>query len=278
VEQPLSYMSLSGCFYFGWIPRVSGNGWTNEARRLAFRRRAPEEYRWRTLPFFLRSPILRTVGHPSRLLLYLYDWLACADSARDADLIFAIAGRQSRKIHALDLFSRGRAPRLLLSVDRFEIRRFSSLPLPSPIHLDLVQSVASVSPRQRHLFVSFADAKAEVTLVRPGRLGTLSEIHALAAWLKAHPEVGSLLIVSSGPHLRRIRMCCRYLLPKSLALCLTASENDDCLRRETWWCDPKARVIVLLEFPKLLLYWPLLQLQRMAGVRFVLARWRATQE
>lgn len=56
--------------------------------------------------------------------MQLYDWLACVDPIGDADLIFALAGRHSRKVHALELFSLGRTPTLLLSVDRFEIRRF----------------------------------------------------------------------------------------------------------------------------------------------------------
>jgi hypothetical protein len=53
------------------------------------------------------------------LVRRLYDWLACADSVADGDLIFAVAGRQSRKMFALELFSQGHAPKLLLSVARF---------------------------------------------------------------------------------------------------------------------------------------------------------------
>ena len=211
---------------------------------------------------------VRTRGPAFSLLVRLYDWLACADPVSDADLIFVLAGRQDRKVYALELYSQYRAPRLLLSVDRFEIRRFSALH--SPVELDLVSTVASVSPRKRHLFVSFVGNQADTALIRPGKAGTLSEIHALAAWLKTHVEVHSVLIVSSGSHLRRIRMCCRFLLPASFPIRLLAVDKVDRLRREDWWRDRETRMIVLLEFPKLLLYWPLLHLQRIAGARTVL--------
>jgi len=206
------------------------------------------------------------------LLVRLYDWLACADPLTHADLIFVLAGRRSRKPFALELFSRGHAPRLLLSVDRIEIPRFSALPIPA--ELDLAAIVASIPPRKRHLFVAFGDHKGdnktEIDIVRPGKAGTLSEIHALASWLKTHAEVTSLLIVSSGSHLRRIRMCCRFLLPASFPIRLVAVENDGRLRRDSWWRNRESRMIVLLEFPKLLLYWPLLHLQRIAGAKSIL--------
>jgi hypothetical protein len=204
-----------------------------------------------------------------RLLIRLYDWLACADPVCDAELIFAPAGRQSRKIYALELFAAGRAPALLFSVGRFEIRRFADLSWPVP--LDLLQIAAPVQPRKRHLFVTYSDRESAVEFIRPGKFGTLREIYALTAWLAAHRDTNSVLIVSSASHLRRVRMCCRSLLPASIQFRLLAVSNDGpFLGRETWWREKTARVIVLWELPKLLVYWSLLQLERLAGHRLVL--------
>ncbi len=70
------------------------------------------------------------------LLPWLHGWLSPADRARPADLIFVLAGQMSRKHYALQLFRAGLAPRLLFSVSRFEIGRFSMMAL--PVLLDLL--------------------------------------------------------------------------------------------------------------------------------------------
>jgi len=194
----------------------------------------------------------------------LYDWLTCADPIGNADLIFTLAGRQGRKVFALELFSQMRAPSLLLSVGRFEIRRFASLSLPVP--LDMVQVAAPVSPPDRHFFVIFSNNAVEVKWVPRGRLGTMSEIRALAAWLDGHPEVGSLLVVSSATHLRRIRMCCRALLPREVHVLLLDVPNEDpFLQRDRWWQSRAARAMVMAEPMKLLLYRLVLLLEREIG-------------
>jgi hypothetical protein len=198
------------------------------------------------------------------LLMRLYDWLSCADFIGDADLIFTLAGRQGRKVFALELFSQMRAPSLLLSVGRFEIRRFARLSLPVPF--DMVQVAAPVSPPDRHFFVIFRNNEVEVKRVARGRFGTLSEIRALAAWLGGHPEVSSLLVVSSATHLRRVRMCCRALLPPQVHILLLDVPNEDpFLQRDRWWQSRAARVMVMAEPMKLLIYRLLLLLQREIG-------------
>jgi len=122
----------------------------------------------------------------------------------------------SRKHYALQLFREGLAPRLLFSVGRFEIRRFSKMPLPSP--LDLLKLAQDLPPQHRHYFVLFQASECRVEHVQPRRFGTLTEIVALARWLAAHPEVRSLLVISNATHFRRIRMCCQSLLPPGLQL------------------------------------------------------------
>ncbi len=151
----------------------------------------------------------------------LHAWLSPAEAPRSTDLIFVLAGRVHRKEYALELFRQGLAPRILLSVGRFEIRRFSKMALPVP--LDLLKVAQEVPPPQRHYFVFFEGQQVRAEHVPPGRFGTLTEIAALARWLEANPLIRSLLIVSSDSHLRRIRMCCRALFKGSEAVAFVAA-------------------------------------------------------
>jgi len=139
---------------------------------------------------------------------------------QNADLIFVLAGRDYRKQYALQLFKLGLAPKVLFSVSRFEIRRFSKLPLPVP--LDLLKLASDVPPPQRHFFVLFERSNVQVTYVRPRRFGTLTEIEALVRWLQDRLEVHSMVLISSQSHLRRIRLCCRFLMSGDLEVSLTS--------------------------------------------------------
>lgn len=191
----------------------------------------------------------------TRFLERLYDWLSPSDPIGPANLIFALAGRQSRKLYALELFRQGVGNSLLLSVGRFEIRKFAQLSWPAEI--DLVRVAAPTPAAIRHYFVSLKAGKTEVELISVGRLGTLSEIRALAAWLYRRPHIRSLLIVSSGPHLRRVRACCRVLLPEGVQLRFLSTPGDGRLTRSDWWRDPYSRKLVVKELGKLFGYWVL---------------------
>ena len=131
-----------------------------------------------------------------------------------ADLIFVLAGRQERKEFGLRLYQQGHAPRLLVSVARYELRRFAKLNLPARV--DLVAFAANVPPPKRHFFVFFHANLAEVERIPLGFLGTFHEIKGLANWLRGNPGIESLSIVSGRNHLRRVRLCCRELLPSTL--------------------------------------------------------------
>jgi uncharacterized SAM-binding protein YcdF (DUF218 family) len=184
----------------------------------------------------------------------LRSWLSPVDAPRSADLIFVLAGGMHRKEYALQLFRQGLAPRILFSVSRFEIRRFSKMAL--PVSLDLLKLAQEVPPPQRHYFAFFEGQQVRTEHVLPGRFGTLTEIDALARWLSENPNIGSVLIVSSDSHLRRIRMCCRSLLNPRLELAFLAAplppeESSD-------FASAKED---LMELFKLAIYWVLLKLR-----------------
>jgi hypothetical protein len=130
------------------------------------------------------------------------------------DLIFVLAGRENRKAHGLRLYREGWAPRLLLSVGRFEIRRFARQDLPQLV--DLVKQAANIDPPKRHFFVCFSKEGVAVERTPVGTWGTLSEIRAVSQWLDRDKRISKLIIVSSWFHLPRVKLCCRELLAAGL--------------------------------------------------------------
>ena len=76
----------------------------------------------------------------------------------NADLIFVLAGLEARKAFGLRLLNRQLAPRILLSVGRFEIRKLPRLSLPAPINL--LEIAATIPPVLRHYFVWFEGGEA----------------------------------------------------------------------------------------------------------------------
>jgi uncharacterized SAM-binding protein YcdF (DUF218 family) len=183
----------------------------------------------------------------------LFDWLSRADPPANADAIFVLAGRKKRKVFAIRLLEQGAASRILFSVGRFEIRRFPELDLPQTI--DLLQMAQAVPPPQRHFFVLLEENRFTVQRIPLRVLGTLSEIDALADWLAEHPAISSLLIVSSGAHLRRLRICCRALLPRTATTSfLSVPEDTATPNRPDWRSEDSPRRTVLLECLKIACY------------------------
>ncbi len=191
------------------------------------------------------------------------DWMTRADAPAQADAIFVLAGHKSRKVFAIQLLEQGVASRVLFSVGRFEIRRFPELGLPQTI--DLLQMAQSIPPPQRHFFVLFENQQFTVQRITVRTLGTLSELDALADWLSARPEIASLLIVSSGLHLRRLRIGCRLLLPRTVKTSFLAAPEDSVAPNpRKWWKDDSARKMVLFEWIKIACYSALLPFWKLA--------------
>ena len=183
----------------------------------------------------------------------IYAWLAHADSPGAVDLLFVLAGRGDRKRHALQLYRKGNAPRLLLSVGRFEIRRFRELDLPQAF--DLKEIASQVPPPLRHFFLYFDGYRWNVDRIPIGRFGTLSEIRALGTLLDAHPEIAAIGAVSSGAHLRRVGLCCRALLPARIRVRLIAvPESSADLDRQDGQDFGRSFGLILCELIKLACY------------------------
>ena len=166
-----------------------------------------------------------------------------------ADLIFTLAGARIRKLYSWELYQQGKARRLMLSTSRFELRKFAGLPVsPKP---DLIAMAAAIPAPERHCCVLFEAGEAQVIWVRKRRLGTMTEIEFLGKWLRENPEIKSVRVVSSGYHLRRIRWCCRYLLPGRVQVEYSSTPGE-----QAGMAKPMA------EWPKLAIYLAALSARR----------------
>jgi len=143
---------------------------------------------------------------------------------RNSDAIFVFAGRESRKRFGVRLFQEGFSTRLVLSVGRFEWRRFRSLGLPSDG--GLVDLVSETEPRLRHFFVDVRSGSATCERIPKGALGTWSETCALSGFVERE-GIGKLIVVSHRQHLIRCILGLRLSLPDSCTLIPVASPPDD---------------------------------------------------
>jgi uncharacterized SAM-binding protein YcdF (DUF218 family) len=185
--------------------------------------------------------------------LRVYDYLNVGNPPESADCIFVLAGRQERKVFGIELWQKGYAPQLILSVGRFEWRKYYELGLASDGGLRAM--VDRTLPAQRHFFVSIDGKGARCQWVPPGRFGTWREAQGLAALLK-QGEVRSLMVISDAVHLRRAALALRRALRRErVKLIPVAADSDRSLvERRSWWKQPESRSRVLKELFKLVAY------------------------
>jgi len=188
-----------------------------------------------------------------RLLQRTYDWLAASEPAQKSDVIFVLAGRECRKHYGLRLLEEGLADRVVLSVARFEIRRFSEFKL--PLETELLTLAVNTVPERRHYFVELFAGRTHVQQIPLRRFGTWSEILAFAQWVGERKAIQTGMIVSSDFHLRRVRWCCRMAMPARMKLRFIAAPGEDrSLNRDRWWRDSRTRRLVLRELVKVMFY------------------------
>jgi uncharacterized SAM-binding protein YcdF (DUF218 family) len=189
----------------------------------------------------------------SRLLTRLFDFLSTAGPPVRSDAIFVFAGRSERKRYGLELYKRGLAPVLILSVARFEWRRFPELGLPD--NGGLTRLVEETYYRHRHFFVTVGPEGAFARFVPTKFLGTRREALGLAEEVRAK-GYRSILVVSTSVHLRRTRLALRRALGElPVHVAYTAvPEGESGIRRDGWSRSAAGWSYVTGELLKLALY------------------------
>jgi hypothetical protein len=165
-----------------------------------------------------------------------------------------MAGRFERKAYALELFRDGVAPRLLISVDRYEVSRMRQFPIAG---MDALLALRDMTPpAERHFFIDVDAAGTRTQRANLPLPGTFGEIAALRSHLAPNPP-GRLLIVSTAIHLRRVAYTCGRIFGADAAgfrYCPVPSRFDS-LDPDHWWRQSNDRTFVLSEWAKLAGYY-----------------------
>jgi uncharacterized SAM-binding protein YcdF (DUF218 family) len=183
-------------------------------------------------------------------LLRIYDSLTRTDSVQPADLLFVMAGRMERKPYGLELYRAGVAPRLVLSVGRFEVSKMGKLDLGGLEELIALRD--KTRPGERHFFVSVDAAGIRIDKVRVLRWSTYGEALALHQFLKWHPA-RTVTVISTDVHLRRVALTFAKVFrnsPVEFRYCPVPSRFGF-VRKDRWWTRPGDRWFVIQEMIKL---------------------------
>lgn len=197
------------------------------------------------------APVHETTASASHsLLLSWYEWLTRNDPVQPADLIFVAAGRMDRKYFGLELYRAGLAPRLVLSVGRFEISKIGGLD--ATVGAALVAARQATAPGERHFFVEMNGAGPHIEKANLPRWSTYGEALALRRLLEdTRPR--KVMVISSDLHLRRVALTYGHVLrglPVALRYC-PVPERFGPPTKQGWWTRAEDRKYVAKETLKL---------------------------
>ncbi len=142
--------------------------------------------------------------------------LAASEARCLAELVFCLAGLPERKRYGWELFQRGGAPTLLLSVGRNEAR-FLKARAGLPDDGNIVSLLPIRPEKGNHIFLWADQGGLHPEVIRLPELNTFGEIWALAEVIHSR-RLRRALVVSSGAHLRRIRYAVRKVIVEWIKL------------------------------------------------------------
>jgi len=165
-------------------------------------------------------------------------------------MIFVLAGRLERKGYGLELYRAGAAPRLLLSVGRFEVSKMPTVDFEGAA--ELIVERDRTAPGERHFFCELNAAGVHIETVRLRRWNTYGEMLGLRAYLERDMP-RSVMIISTDVHLRRAASAFERVFrdtPIEVRYCAVPSRNSS-VRKERWWTRSADRKFVVKEIVKL---------------------------
>lgn len=192
----------------------------------------------------LASSVL-IVGLIAAVFLFVVaSWLRGSQSQENAsvDVIVVLAGSFERSMHAGDLYMRGIAPKIMVSVPRVEssIIRLEQMgiqyPRPEAIH--------------REILLRKGVPAESIEMLAAGAISTADEANAFATSLKSrHAHV---LVVTSPYHVRRAAMAFNDAFGQGTKVTVAATPYETF--PDDWWRSQDAARNVLLEMAKITLY------------------------
>lgn len=182
-----------------------------------------------------------------------YEMLTRSDSVQPADLILVLAGKMERKLYGLELYRAGVAPRLLLSVGRFEVSKMSQLDLE---FFDELKSLRDETPpAERNFFVTM-DAEG-VRLEKENLLRCSTYGEALAfRWRLEREDGRRVIVVSTDIHLRRVALTFAKVFrgTRIQFLYCPVPTRYAHIAADNWWRSQADRRFVISEMAKLVGY------------------------
>lgn len=187
------------------------------------------------------------------MLDWLYQRLTRTDRPQKADLIFVLAGKMERKQYGLHLYQSGLAPRLLLSVGRFEVSKMPKLPF--EFSAELIAQRERTAPERRHFFCDVSPTATRIRAVDLPRWSTYGEALGLREYLGGD-AVRDVILVSTDIHLRRVALTFEKVFIGSAVkfqYCPVPAALSS-LEKAGWWTRRDDRSYVMRETAKLAAY------------------------
>jgi len=174
--------------------------------------------------------------------------LVINNEPRQADVGVVLAGHFARASYAADLYRQGLIQRIWVT---------------RPVRengLALVDALGIPYPRQEEISRAVLLKKGvpddRIEIIGNNVASTIAEARLVADLLKAHPNVRSLLIITTRVHVRRARAIFCHVLGDSSPVTITVSGTpSDGFVADRWWTDRESARQVVLETAKLMLFW-----------------------
>ncbi len=189
-------------------------------------------------------------GRLAKFAEAFYDSLTLNDSPDPVDLIFVMAGRMERKRYGLELYRRGVAPRVTLSVGRFEVSKMSAID--PEVLSELIALRDQTRPEDRHFFIDVDQSGVRIEKAVLPRWSTYGEVVAFRKiWETKKPK--SVMVVSTDVHLRRTALTFAKVfrgVPVQFRYCPVPT-SFGFVQKSRWWTRSDDRRFVLRESIKL---------------------------
>jgi uncharacterized SAM-binding protein YcdF (DUF218 family) len=202
----------------------------------------------RTIALAVAATCLAAVVFLAFCFVYAASLLVVETSPPKADIGIVLAGDFSRALYASDLYHQGFVPRVWLSRPEREriLRQLDAVGVPYPRQEDVSRAVLLRKGVPADRIEIFGN---EV-------VSTIGEARAVAELLGQHPDVHSLLLVTSRFHVRRAEAIFRSILKTHPHLDIHAVGSPyDGFVVDQWWKDRDSARQVVLETAKWLLFW-----------------------
>ena len=180
--------------------------------------------------------------------VYAASFLVVEAPPTEADVGIILAGDFSRALYASDLYHQRFVSRIWISRPERErpLRQLDAVGVPYPRQEEVSRAV----------LLQKGVPADHIEVFGNGVVSTIEEARAVAEFLGQHPDIHSLLLITSRFHVRRAEAIFRSILKNHPRLEIHAVGSPyDGFVVDRWWKDRDSARQVVLETAKWLLFW-----------------------